>query len=245
MGKLNIEEMSKEDILVNLRRHLQEQRPLTLYNTYGGIPITYEAEVAMVNTNFVGLIVHPYQTVCIKKERRTYLKGKLLPELLRAYPVSIDYINNIVMLKSFQIPKSISVDLCNSWVSPVKLINVEISSELNEDLIVEMNEIAIVEENHIRVAFEVSEDVSYERLDDVTLTFRFDPDEDLILIPGFVNSLTKIRRKNVKRMEVEGQASMRDEIAILAFVAEREDEIMNQLDKAYKKLRKGKKGNKK
>jgi len=37
---------------------------------------------------------------------------------------------------------------------------------------------------------------------------------------------------------------MRDEISILAYIARREDEIMNQLDKAYKKLRKGKKGKK-
>jgi len=59
-----------------------------------------------------------------------------------------------------------------------------------------------------------------------------------------VNSLTKIRSKNLKRMEVEGQATMRDEITILAYIAKREDEIMNQLDKAYKRLRKGKKGKK-
>ena len=124
MGKLNIDDMTNENILANLRRHLQEQRPLTLYNTYKGIPITYEAEVAMVDPNFVGLIVHPYQTVCIKEERRTYLKGKLLPELLRAYPVSIDYTNHIVLLKEFQIPKSISTELYNSWVTPTKPIKI-------------------------------------------------------------------------------------------------------------------------
>ena len=236
--------MTNENILANLRRHLQEQRPLTLYNTYKGIPITYEAEVAMVDPNFVGLIVHPYQTVCIKEERRTYLKGKLLPELLRAYPVSIDYTNHIVLLKEFQIHKSISTDLYNSWVTPTKPIKIEVSSEMQEDLTVEMMEIAVLEENCVRVAFEVPEDVPYERLDDASLTFRFEQGGDLIYIPGFVNSLTKIRSKNLKRMEVEGQATMRDEITILAYIAKREDEIMNQLDKAYKRLRKGKKGKK-
>lgn len=245
MGKLKIEEMTTEKILANLRRHLQEQRPLTLYNTYKGIPITYEAEVAMVAPNFVGLIVHPYQTVCIREERRTYLKGKLLPEMLRAYPVSIDYVNHIVLLKEFQIPKSISTDLYNSWVSPVKSIKLEVSSETQEDLNVAMMEIAVLEENRVRVAFEVPEDIPYDRMDDVSLTFRFEVGGDLILIPGFVNSLTKIRNKELKRMEVEGQATMRDEITILAYIAKREDEIMNQLDKAYKKLRKGKKHGKK
>jgi hypothetical protein len=241
MGKLNIEDMTNENILANLRRHLQEGRPLTLYNTYKGIPITYEAEVAMVNINFVGLIVHPYQTVCIKEERRTYLKGKLLPELLRAYPVSIDHVNHIVLLKDFQVPKSISMDLYNSWVSPTKSIKMEVSSESQDDLTVEMMEIAVLEENRVRVAFEVAEDVPYDRLDEVSLNFRFEPGGEMILIPGFANSLTKVRSKNRKRMEVEGQATMRDEITILAYIAKREDEIMNQLDKAYKRLRKGKK----
>ena len=244
MGKLRIDDITNEKILDNLRQHLQDQRPLTLYNTFQGIPITYEAEVAMVDPNFVGLIVHPYQTVCIKEERRTYLKGKLLPELLRAYPVSIDHVNHIVLLKEFQIPKSISTDLYNSWVSPQKTIKIEVSSEIQEDLVVEMMEIAVLEENCVRVAFEVGEDVPYERLDDIALTFRFEHGGDLIHIPGFVTSLTKIRRKNRKRMEIEGHATMRDEISILAYIARREDEIMNQLDKAYKKLRKGKKGKK-
>lgn len=244
MGKLNIEDMTTEMIFANLRRHLQEGRPITLYNTYKGIPITYEAEVAMVNPNFVGLIVHPYQTVCIKEERRTYLKGKLLPELLRAYPVSIDHVNHIVLLKEFQIPKSISTDLYNSWVAPIKPIKLEVSSETQEDLNVDMMEIAVLEGNRVRAAFEVPEDVPYDRLDEVSLTFRLEEGGDLILIPGFVNSLTKIRNKKLKRMEVEGQAIMRDEITILAYIAKREDEIMNQLDKAYKRLRKGKKGKK-
>ncbi len=244
MGKLNIEDMTTEMIFANLRRHLQEGRPITLYNTYKGIPITYEAEVAMVNPNFVGLIVHPYQTVCIKEERRTYLKGKLLPELLRAYPVSIDHVNHIVLLKEFQIPKSISTDLYNSWVAPIKPIKLEASSETQEDLNVDMMEIAVLEGNRVRAAFEVPEDVPYDRLDEVSLTFRLEEGGDLILIPGFVNSLTKIRNKKLKRMEVEGQAIMRDEITILAYIAKREDEIMNQLDKAYKRLRKGKKGKK-
>ncbi|MFN2302982.1 MAG: hypothetical protein ACK2TV_04545, partial [Anaerolineales bacterium] len=126
MGNKADEELTPEMILMFLRKHLQEQRPVTLYNTFHGVPITYEAEVAMIHTDFVGLVVHPYQAVCIQRERRTYLQSTILPNMVRAYPVSIDYTNNVVLLKQLQSPKSISVDLFNSWVTPEKTVKIEI-----------------------------------------------------------------------------------------------------------------------
>ncbi|MFN2305095.1 MAG: hypothetical protein ACK2TV_15300, partial [Anaerolineales bacterium] len=95
--------------------------------------------------------------------------------------------------------------------------------------------------NRIRVAFEVPEDVSYNREDAIELTFRLEPEGDLLQIEGVVCSLTKVRNKDRKRMEVDGKASMGDEISILAYIAKREDQIMTLLDKTYQKLRKGKK----
>jgi len=41
MAKENTAEWTQEAILRELHRHLQEQRPITLFNTYKGIPITY------------------------------------------------------------------------------------------------------------------------------------------------------------------------------------------------------------
>ena len=68
MAKKSDDELKPEMILILLRKHLKEQRPVTLYNTFHGVPITYEAEVAMVHTDYAGLIVHPYQAVCIQRE---------------------------------------------------------------------------------------------------------------------------------------------------------------------------------
>ena len=238
--KVNVE-TGREEILATLRRHLNEQRPITLYNTFNGLPITYEAEVAMIHADYIGLIVHPYQAVCIKQERRTYLESKLLPELVRAHPVSIDYTNNVVLLKQLQVPKSISADLFNSWVAPVKPVSVEISSEEDEDITVKLQEIAVLEDTRVRVVLTVPGDVPYDRQDEIGLTFRLVQGGDLIQVQGVVHSLVKVRNQETRRMEVEGKAAMGDEISILAFIAKREDQIMNALDKAYKKLRKGKK----
>ena len=246
MGKTKQEAVTVEMILNRLRGHLNEQRPVTLYNTFRGVPITYEADVAMIHPdNTIGLIVHPYQAVCIKHERRTYIESKSLPELVRAYPISIDYTNHVVVLKDLEFPKSISNDLYHSWVSPEKDIKVEISSDVHGELKGQLMEIAVLEENEIRVAMAVDEGVPHERGDEVELTFRLKGQGELIQVQGLIDSLTKIRNQDQKRMEVVGAAAMGDEISILAYVARREDQIMDSLDKAFKKLRKGIKRRKK
>lgn len=230
-----------EIILNRLRGHLNEQKPVTLYNTYKGVPITYEADVAMIHPdNTIGLIVHPYQAVCIKHERRTYIESKSLPELVRAYPMTIDYTNQVVVLKQLEFPKSVSTDLYHSWVAPEKEVIIEISSVEQDELTGRLLEIAVLEENEIRIATAVSENTSLQRGDAVELAFHLKGQEGLIQVQGAVQSLTKIRSQDQKRLEVAGTAAMGDEISILAYVAKREDQIMSALDKAYKKLRKGK-----
>jgi len=91
----------------------------------------------------IGLIVHPYQTVCIKQERRTYIESKSLPALIRAYPISIDYTNHVVVLKDLAFPNSISNDLYHSWVSPQKEIKIEISSDAYGAFTGRLTEIAV------------------------------------------------------------------------------------------------------
>jgi len=240
MGKPAEDEFSVEMVMARLRQHLNEQRPVTLYNTYEGVPISYEAEVAMVHPDYIGLIVHPYQSVCIKEERRTYLGSVLIPTIVRAYPVSIDYTNNVVMLKRFKIPKSISVDLFNAWIAPEKTVAVNIGSDFEEDFSSQLLEIAVLEGNRIRVAVKVPKDPPFMRQDDVELSFKLQPGGEVLQVQGVVQSVKKIRGKEYKRMEVEGSAGMNDEITILAFIATREDQIMGVLDRAFQKLRKGK-----
>ncbi len=241
MAKQTIEEITGEIIVEKLRAHLNEQRPVTLYNTLHGVPIAYEAEVAMIHPDYVGLIVHPYQAVCIKHERRTYIESKSLPTLIRAYPVSIDYTNQVVMLTRLKIPKSISTDLFHSWVEPEKTIKVKISSEEKGELEAELIAIAVLDHNRIRVVMSTSESVPYNRSDGVRLSFRLGGGEEPVHVKGTIHSLAKIRNKDLKRMEVEGKAVMGDEISILAYVGRREDEVLGALEKAYQKLRKGKK----
>ena len=230
-------ELAHDTILRELRRQLVEQRPVTLYNTYNGVPITYEAEIAIVHANTIGVIVHPYQTVCISHERRTYIQCKDIPDLVRAHSVSIDFTNHVVMLDKLKIPHSISVDLNNSWIKPEKAVRVDLDSDFGERLQGELLSLAVLAGNVVRVAVVVPEDCPYSREDPIELTFKLPVGGDLVQTGGVVHSLTGLRNKPERRLEMEGSAVMQDEIALLAYIAHREDKIMQTLDEEYRELR--------
>jgi len=241
MDKQANETISQADILTCLRMHLKQQRPVTLHNTYQGVPIRTTAEVAMVHEDFTGLIVHPYQAVSIKEARYTFLESKSLPAMIRAFPVSIDFNHQVVMLKQLKAARSISVDLYHSWVAPEKPVEVEIQMKQGERITVTMMGIAVLDDNRVRVVMAVPEDGPWAREDKVSLAFRLSPEDDPLSVQGKVHSLIKIRKRDEKRLEVDGRAVMTDEVSILAYIAQREDQIMSVLDKAFKRLRKGKK----
>ena len=240
MGKQTKELISSGEIFACLRRHLIEQRPVTLYNTYQGIPVKTEAEVAMVSEGALGLIVHPYQAVCIKYERRTFIESKSLPKLIRAYPSSIDYTNQVVLLKKLKVPQLIQVDLFHSWVTPDKAVDVEIQTKDGQTFTSQMQGIAVLNDNRVRVVMAVPDDTPVARGEKLSVGFQFEQGGVAITVQGKVHSLVKIRNQDAKRLEVDGRAVMADEISILAYIAKREDQIMKALDKTYNRLRKGK-----
>jgi len=233
--------ISDAEITACLRGHISGQRPVTLHNTYQGVPVRTKADVAMVHADFLGLIVHPYQAVCIKEARYTFIESKSLPQMIRAFPVSIDYTNNVVLLSQLKVPHAITVDLVHSWVAPEKLVSVEVHAKDGLVHPAEMLGIAVLEDNRVRVVMSVDEDFPLVRLEQVSLGFKLEAKGDPLWVQGEVQSLVKLRNQDKKRLEVDGSAVMMDEVTILAYIGKREDQIMSALEKAYKRLRKGKK----
>ncbi len=234
--------MESDDILSILRKHLNELRPIILYNIYHGIPITYEADVAMVHPDLVGLVVHPYQAVCIKRDRCTYLGSIFIPKLVYACPISIDYTNHVVLFNQLRIAEDHPDGLYQSWVTPEEQASVDIGSDHSDDLSGRIAKIAMLNDNSVRVVADVPTQAPYGPQDALDMTFRLEQGGDLIQVQGVVRLLMAAEGgEDRKQLEVEGRVTTGDEITLLAYIAKREDEIMGELDKVYRKLRKGKK----
>jgi hypothetical protein len=227
-------------ILDDLWCHLREQRPVTLYNTYQGVPVTYAAEVAMVHPDYVGLIAHPLQTAAIKLERQTFIQSKGLPDLVRANPVSIDYTNRVVMVENLKVPHVVGADLYHSWITPAEPIAVELDSDLGGSLSGSLMSLAALDDNLIHVVTQVPDEVPFSRQDEIHLSFKCPDTGDVIQVAGLVYSLTGQADQDTRRLEVEGRAALPDEVTLLAYIAQREDALISKLESIYMQLRKGK-----
>ncbi|QRN83114.1 hypothetical protein JR338_12035 [Chloroflexota bacterium] len=232
-------EQHSDSILDNLWCHLREQRPVTLYNNYKGVPVTYDAEVAMVSTEYVGFIAHPLQIAAIKLERQTYIQIKGIPDPIRANPISIDYTNRVVMVEKLKRPHVIHYDLNHSWITPDQPVTVELDSDMGGTLDGTLATLAALEDNLLHVIVDVPAEVPFNRQDEIRLTFKLPEGGDLVQVAGVVYSLTGSQGEESRRLEVEGRAALQDEIAILAYLAKQEDALISELEAIYMQLRKG------
>jgi hypothetical protein len=185
--------------------------------------------------------VHPYQAVCIKRERRTYLESKAVDGLIRGIPTSIDFKNQVVMLTQLKTVPHKTRDMQQSRISPAKEVAVELSSDFGIAQAGQMLTLSVLEGNSLHIAISVPADSIYAHLDAIELMFKLPGQNGLIQVNGVVHAFTKRRNHEEMRLEVEGNATMQDEISILAYVAQQEDAQLATLDQQFKKLRKRKK----
>jgi len=70
---------------------ISEQKPMTLYNTYRGLPFSYEADILAVEQGNVVTRVDRHQAVSMALEGRTFLYSGAFPEVIRANVVEVDF----------------------------------------------------------------------------------------------------------------------------------------------------------
>jgi len=94
--------MVDQDELMGIFSNLiSEQKPMTLYNTYRGLPFSYDADVLAVEPGSVVTRVDRHQAVSMSSEGRTYLYISTLPEVIRANVVGVDFKNKQATLNEF------------------------------------------------------------------------------------------------------------------------------------------------
>ena len=75
--------------------------PVTMYNTYRGLPFNHAADILRVEQGNITTRVHRHQAVSMALEGRTYLQGSTLPEVIRANVVEVDYRYKQAVLSDF------------------------------------------------------------------------------------------------------------------------------------------------
>lgn len=91
----------QQDIIARLRQSHDQDKPLTLVNTFRGISVSYDAKLKSWDENHVTLEIHKYQTVAIAIEKCTLITGPLLVQPVWATVHGVDPQNRSVTLANF------------------------------------------------------------------------------------------------------------------------------------------------
>jgi hypothetical protein len=86
------------DIFNNL---ISERKQVTMYNTYRGLPFSYDADILAVEEGNVATRVDKHQAVSMALEGRTYLHASTLPQVIRASVVEVDFRKKQAILSVF------------------------------------------------------------------------------------------------------------------------------------------------
>ncbi len=95
--------MRKEDpLLPQLTILMNTAQPIKLFNTYRGMPISYDARITAIDQGCVILNVHKYQAVCMFLDSRTSLISPNLPDVYDAQVISLDVAKRQAVLAVFK-----------------------------------------------------------------------------------------------------------------------------------------------
>jgi hypothetical protein len=80
---------------------VSDKKPVTMYNTYRGLSFSHEADILAVEQGSVATRVHRHQAVSMALEGRTHLHSSILPEVIRANVVEVDFRKKQAILSEF------------------------------------------------------------------------------------------------------------------------------------------------
>lgn len=78
-----------------------KNQPLTLLNTYRGIPIDFPAQICHVEQGYVRVKVVAYQVACLALDNSTFIQGDLLPTTFQARVVAVNVNSHEATLTEF------------------------------------------------------------------------------------------------------------------------------------------------
>jgi len=93
--------MDKEQILELFRQIMEQQKKIRLMNIYQGVPISYEATILDVDPETIRIKTDKYQTVCLYREKETYIQSDLIASSIKARVIDINFLNTEAVLAEF------------------------------------------------------------------------------------------------------------------------------------------------
>jgi hypothetical protein len=207
--------------------NFKNSRPVRLFNTFKGVPISYDGTILMISQGYIALDVHPYQAACIALEKQTYLQSEYIPGTIRARKTVVNVKEREVILERLMMAETAIGKHLLLKVKPRDPIPMEIET----NTLTKHTTLAEISPDGVGI-FSLSA-ILDEKLPvhsgSQVLTRLQLPDVDAPLeLPGRIVHLT--HERDSYRLAVHTTPSTGDEKTLLTFISNRVNEIMQDLE---------------
>lgn len=214
--------------------HARQNRPVKLYNTYRGVPISYDAFIASVDPWYVTATVHEFQAVCLALDNLTHIQGELLPEVLRARCITVDVRAKEARLTEFLAVGQSVGKRAMVRVQPKEPIDVEIFDAGRRVPAI----VADISTNGIGVvtfAAYIYGNMAFERGAEVFANLRLPGQEQPMRFQGRIASVNP-KGKYTHRLGLTLIPDSVSEVTLKKYIAVRQEEILMELKGVYESM---------
>jgi hypothetical protein len=224
--------LTRGEIFKAFSMALETRTSLQLHNIFRGVPVNFPALVTSIDRDSAALKVHCLQSVVISIEKRTFIKSESLPVFIRAFPKTVNFNNQEVVLTNFSSAGKAFLERTQVRVQFEQPIQVEI---LSGDGPMTGSLVDISESSPGVFVFgtHISEQISVEPNTRIGLDFSL-PGIDLsIHLIGTINSVSNRKGAGMTRIGIETSPDLVMETALMKYIDRRQAEILNELERIY------------
>jgi hypothetical protein len=228
--------VTREEILKAFATVLETRAPLNLHNVFRGVPINYPAQVTSIGQDTVALKVHCLQSVVISLEKRTFIESDALPVILRAFPKTVNFNNQEVILTNFSPAGKAFIERTHLRVQPKEPVNVSILSG-DGAITGTMADISLSGAGVFVFGAYISGQFSVDLagVTRVGLDLSLPGSDQSIHLIGTISSMTREKGMKMSRIGIKISPEPVFETALMKYIDQRQVEILDELQKIYQR----------
>ena len=208
-----------------------KNQPLTLLNTYRGIPIDFPAQICQVEQGYVKVKVVAYQVACLALDNSTFIKGDQLPTTFQARVVAVNVSNHEATLTEF-FPVDNSIGKRGHIrVQPQEPMDAEIRSG-DQRTTGKLADISSFGLGVYTFATYFYGDIRFKKGEDIWIEINFPGSEIPTIFQGTVTSILHQSATFLSRVGVQIKPDSLDSL-LEQYVFSRQEEILQELELVY------------
>lgn len=211
------------------------KKPVTMYNTYHGLPFVCDADILALDQGKVTTKVLSYQAVSMAMEGRTYLRSSSLPETILANVVEVDFKKKQAVLSSFSGAGYAVGKRVLARVQPGNSLEAVIydGRQRIRGTIADIS----VDGMCIFTFFAFLYGQNFRNNKEVFINFKTPCTETVVRVKGIITNLTGDEGSYLHRMGLKIYPSPEIKPLLEDYIAHRQAELIDELEQTYLSMR--------